>query len=96
VRRKDARDTAVAVDVVGPVCESGDFLAQDRPLPPIEGGDLLAVLSAGAYGFVMASNYNARPRPAIVLVDGDRFDVIRRRETVDDLLRGETIPDTLS
>jgi diaminopimelate decarboxylase len=95
-RRADGRDTAVAVDVVGPVCESGDFLAQDRPLPPVTNGDLLAVMSAGAYGFVMASNYNARPRPAIVMVDGDRFDVVRRRETIDDLLRGESIPDSLS
>jgi diaminopimelate decarboxylase len=95
-RRQDGGDTAVAVDVVGPVCESGDFLAQDRPLPPLASGDLLAVMSAGAYGFVMASNYNARPRPAIVLVDGGRFDVIRRRETIDDLLRGESVPDSLS
>jgi diaminopimelate decarboxylase len=82
-------------DVVGPVCESADFLAQDRPLPPLEAGDLLAVMSAGAYGFVMASNYNARPRAAAVLVDGDRFDVVRDRETQEDLVRGETIPGTL-
>jgi diaminopimelate decarboxylase len=85
-------DTVIAVDVVGPVCESGDFLAQDRALPPLAAGDLLAVMSAGAYGFVMASNYNARPRPAIALVDGDRYDVVRTRETIGDLLRGETIP----
>ena len=85
-------DTVIAVDVVGPVCESGDFLAQDRALPPLAAGDLLAVMAAGAYGFVMASNYNARPRPAIVLVDGDRYDVVRARETIGDLLRGETIP----
>ncbi len=83
-------------DLVGPVCESADFLAQDRPVPPLEPGDLLAVMSAGAYGFVMASNYNARPRPAVVLVDGDRFDVIRDRETVEDLIRGERIPPGLS
>jgi diaminopimelate decarboxylase len=83
------------VDVVGPICESGDFLAQDRPLPPVAAGDTLAVMSAGAYGFVMASNYNARPRPAIVLVDGDRYDVIRARETMEDLMRGETLPETL-
>ncbi len=82
----------VVVDLVGPVCESADFLAQDRPLPPLESGDLLAVMSAGAYGFVMASNYNARPRPAVVLVDGDRFDVVRERESIEDLIRGETIP----
>ena len=84
-------------DVVGPVCESGDFLAQDRPLPPVEPGDLLAVRSAGAYGFVMASNYNARPRAAEVLVDRDRFGVVRARETEDDLVRGETTePEWLS
>ncbi|MHC4549549.1 MAG: diaminopimelate decarboxylase [Planctomycetota bacterium] len=77
-------------DVVGPVCESGDFLARDRPLPPVAAGDLLAVRSAGAYGFVMSSNYNARPRAAEVLVDGDRFGVVRARETHDDLVRGET------
>ncbi|MHC4134638.1 MAG: diaminopimelate decarboxylase [Planctomycetota bacterium] len=81
---------ALPADVVGPVCESGDFLAQDRPLPPVEPGDLLAVRSAGAYGFVMASNYNARPRAAEVLVDGDRFGLVRARESYEDLVRGET------
>ena len=78
-------------DLVGPVCETGDFLVQDRELPPAEPGDLLAVMSAGAYGFAMASNYNARPRPAEVLVSGDRFSVIRARETYEDLIRGEGI-----
>jgi len=77
-------------DVVGPVCESGDFLGKDRPLPPLEEGDLLAVRSAGAYGFVMSSNYNARPRAAEVLVDGDRFAVVRARESLEDLVRGES------
>ena len=81
---------ALPADVVGPVCESGDFLAQDRPLPPVEPGDLLAVRSAGAYGFVMASNYNARPRAAEVLVDGGRFGLVRERESLEDLVRGET------
>jgi diaminopimelate decarboxylase len=77
-------------DVVGPVCESGDFLAKDRPFPPdVAAGDLLAVMSAGAYGFVMASQYNSRPRPPEVLVDGDRFAIARRRETFSDLVRGE-------
>lgn len=80
------------VDVVGPVCESGDFFARDRPLPPLAAGDLLVLRTAGAYGFSMASNYNSRPRAPEVLVDGDRFSVVRARETVDDLLRGETIP----
>ncbi len=81
-----------AVDVVGPVCESGDFLAKDRPLPEVRPGDLLAVMSAGAYGFVMASNYNSRPRVPEVLVKDNEVHVIRARETYDDLVRGETIP----
>ncbi len=75
-------------DVVGPVCETGDFLGKDRLLA-IAAGDLLAVRSAGAYGFSMSSNYNTRPRPAEVMVDGDRTHLIRRRETLDDLLAGE-------
>jgi diaminopimelate decarboxylase len=78
-----------AVDVVGPVCESGDFFARDRELPAIEPGELLAILDAGAYGMVMASNYNTRPRPAEVLVEGSRSRLIRRRETVRDILRPE-------
>lgn len=77
------------VDVVGPVCESGDFLARDRALPPVRRGDLLATFSAGAYGMAMSSNYNGRPRAAEVLVDGDRHRLIRRRETYDDLIRPE-------
>jgi diaminopimelate decarboxylase len=82
-------------DVVGPVCESGDFFAKDRELPAVGPGDLLAVMSAGAYGFVMASNYNTRPRPPEVLVDGRTLHIVRARETLDDLVRGETIPDIL-
>ena len=78
------------VDVVGPVCESGDFLAKDRELAASEEGDLLAVMSAGAYGFVMSSNYNTRPRAVEVLVDGDRYTIVRRRETYEDLVVGET------
>jgi diaminopimelate decarboxylase len=78
------------VDVVGPVCETGDFLALDRPLPPVGPGDLLAVLGAGAYAFVMASTYNARPRPPEVLVDRGAWRVVRERESVADLMRGET------
>ncbi len=81
-----------AVDVVGPVCESGDFLAKDRTLPEVKPGDLLAVMSAGAYGFVMASNYNSRPRVPEVLVKGSEVHVIKARETYDDLVRGETVP----
>jgi diaminopimelate decarboxylase len=76
------------VDVVGPVCETGDFLARERPLPPLQPGDLLAVLQAGAYGFAMSSNYNGRLRPAEVLVNGDRFQIIRRRQTYQHLLDG--------
>lgn len=78
-------------DVVGPICESGDFFALDRELPHLEQGDLLALQGAGAYGFVMTSTYNARPRPPEVLVDGDRFAVVRERETAEDLMRGETL-----
>ncbi len=76
-------------DVVGPVCESGDFLAKDRPLPRLDTGDLLATFSAGAYGMVMASNYNTRPRAAEVLVDGPDARLVRRRETLEDLVRPE-------
>jgi diaminopimelate decarboxylase len=81
--------------VVGPICETGDFLARDRELGRPARGDLLAVMSAGAYGFSMASNYNSRPRAAEVLVRGDRFAVVRRREELEDLVRGEEIPDFL-
>ncbi|HEY7129303.1 MAG TPA: diaminopimelate decarboxylase [Nitrospira sp.] len=84
------------VDVVGPVCESGDFLAKDRSLPEVKPDDLLAVMSAGAYGFVMASNYNSRPRVPEVLVKDNEMHVIRARESYDDLIRGETIPDFLN
>ncbi|MHC5019183.1 MAG: diaminopimelate decarboxylase [Planctomycetota bacterium] len=79
----------VTADVVGPICESTDFFAKDRLLPPVTPGDLLAVFSAGAYAFVMASNYNARPKPPEVLVDGDSWRVVRRRETYEDLWRCE-------
>jgi len=77
------------IDLVGPVCESGDFLAKDRDFPRVEPGDRIAVRSAGAYGFVMASNYNSRVRAAEVMVDGSRFAVVRERETLEDLVRGE-------
>ena len=76
-------------DVVGPVCESGDFLAKDRALPRLDRGALLATFSAGAYGMVMASNYNTRPRAAEILVDGSKAIVARRRETFDDLIEQE-------
>jgi diaminopimelate decarboxylase len=79
------------VDVVGPVCESGDFLAKDWPLPPVKAGDLLVVWAAGAYSFAQSSNYNARRRPAEVLIEGRRFHIARRREKYDDLVRGEQV-----
>ena len=88
-RRKPGK--TVTVDVVGPVCESGDFFAREREMPEPRPGDLLAVMSAGAYGFVMASNYNSRPRAPEILVDGADAHVIRERESFEDLVRGEHI-----
>ncbi|MFN2637193.1 MAG: diaminopimelate decarboxylase [Gemmatimonadaceae bacterium] len=88
------RGHTTVADVVGPICESGDFLALDRQIDDAQPGDLLAVQSTGAYGFVMASNYNSRPRPAEVLVDGDQFAVITKRESYEDLVRNEkTLPE---
>jgi len=87
--RKGRVPGRIVADVVGPVCESGDFLARGREMDNAMPGDLLAVCSAGAYGFVMASNYNSRPRPAEVLVEGETFRVVRERETYEDLVRGE-------
>lgn len=86
----------MTADIVGPICESGDFLARDRSIPTPSQGDLLAVMSAGAYGFTMASNYNTRPRAPEVLVDGGEFAVVRERETLESLVAGERIPATLS
>lgn len=82
-------DARFSVDVVGPICESGDFFCQDRELPDIQPGDLIALMSAGAYGFVMASNYNSRPLPEEVLVEGDVATVVRKRQTLEDLIEGE-------
>jgi diaminopimelate decarboxylase len=87
--RRTERGTVLA-DVVGPVCESGDFLALDREMPNVLPGDLLAVCTAGAYGFVLASNYNGRVRPPEVLVEGQAWRIVRTRETFDDLIRGES------
>lgn len=87
--REPATAKRESVDVVGPVCESGDFFAQDRELPEMAEGDLAALMSTGAYGFAMASNYNSRPLPAEVLVHGDRYALIRRRQSREDLIRGE-------
>jgi diaminopimelate decarboxylase len=81
----------IVADVVGPICETGDFLARDRELADVQPGDYLAIASAGAYGFVQASNYNSRPRAAEVLIEGDRWRIIRTREKYEDLIRGESI-----
>ncbi len=86
----------VTADVVGPICESGDFLAKGREMPAVVSGDLLAVMSAGAYGYSMASNYNSRVRPAEVMVKDGRAGLIRRRETYDDLVEGEVLPEWLA
>ena len=83
--------SAEPVDIVGPVCESGDFFAHDRPMRPLAPGDLLLLLDAGAYGMSQASNYNTRPRPAELLIDHGHPHLIRRRETLDDLLAPETL-----
>ncbi len=87
------RGPRIKADVVGPICESSDFLAKDREMDSFETGDLLAVMSAGAYGFSMSSNYNSRPRVAEVLGKGNAYHVIRARESYEDLVRGEMIPD---
>ncbi len=86
----------VKADIVGPICESGDFFARDRDVALFEPGDLMAIMSAGAYGFSMSSNYNSRPRVCEVMVKEDRFYIIRQRESFQDLIKGEQIPDFLS
>ncbi len=86
----------ILCDVVGPICESGDFLARGRELARMREGEYLAVMSAGAYGFSMSSNYNSRPRAAEVLVKGDEHSLIRRRETYEDLVRNDRIPGFLT
>jgi len=87
---KKAGQELLPTDVVGPICESGDFFCKNRPLPPFESGDCLALMSAGAYGFTMSSNYNSRPRAAEVMVSGKTVKLVRRRESFDDLIRGES------
>lgn len=86
------QEERIVADVVGPICESGDFFAKDREIPRPRQGDYLAIMSAGAYGFTMASNYNSRPRAAEILVDERDYHVIRERETLEDLISGERIP----
>lgn len=87
--KQPASDVRTPVDVVGPICESGDFFCQNRELPEIQPGDTIALMSAGAYGFAMASNYNTRPLPAEILVEGATATVIRKRQTLDDVIAGE-------
>jgi diaminopimelate decarboxylase len=88
---RDRLRPARLVDVVGPICETGDFLALERPLPAVDPGERIAILCAGAYGFVMGSTYNARPRPPEVVVDESRWGIARPRETVDALIAGEIV-----
>lgn len=87
------RRRSIVADIVGPICESSDFLAREREIPQVRPGEYLAVMSAGAYGFSMSSNYNSRPRPAEVIVKGKEYGLIRKRENYRDLIRGETMPD---
>jgi diaminopimelate decarboxylase len=87
----DREPVAERCDVVGPICETGDFLGFERDLRVVGSGSLLAVLGAGAYGFTMSSTYNSRPRPAEVLIDGDQWAIVREREKVADLMRGEVL-----
>ncbi|SNB47229.1 diaminopimelate decarboxylase [Geobacter sp. DSM 9736] len=89
------QDGLVMADIVGPICESGDFLVKDREVPMFRQGDLMAFMSAGAYGFAMSSTYNSRPRVAEVMVKGNSFEVVRERETVEDLIKGERVPSFL-
>ena len=96
LRERAESDDRVKYDVVGPICESTDKFAAERLMPRIEGGDRLAIMSAGAYGAVLSSQYNARPLVAEVLVDGDRFAVIRRRPDFDEMVALESIPDWLN
>lgn len=92
---KTSERKKIRMDIVGPICESGDFFAKDREVEALEPGELLAIMSAGAYGFSMSSNYNSRPRVAEVMVKGEQYDIIRSRETYEDLIKGERIPDFL-
>jgi diaminopimelate decarboxylase len=91
VKQPRQKSDGMTADIVGPVCESGDFFARDRALPLVKPGDLVAILDAGAYGMTLTSNYNSRPRPAEVLVDGGSTKLIRRRETMRDQLAPEIL-----
>jgi len=87
----NGQERHITADIVGPVCETGDFFARDREIPDVQPGDLLALTTAGAYGFVQASNYNARLRAAEILVSGDTWRTVRERESYEDLIRGERL-----
>ena len=90
VKKSSAKRSTM--DIVGPICESGDFFAKDRKFPELKNGDLIAIMSAGAYGHVMSSNYNVRPRVPEILVKGKQWEVVRKRETFEDLIKKESIP----
>lgn len=92
---KQTKKTKIVCDVVGPICESADVFAHDRELPPVDDGELLAMLSAGAYGYAMSSNYNVRPRVAEVLVKGSKWELVQERQTFKDLVKGARIPEFL-
>ncbi|MFN3478756.1 MAG: diaminopimelate decarboxylase family protein, partial [Thermodesulfovibrionales bacterium] len=92
---KKGKRKSIVADVVGPICESSDFLARDREIQQVRKGEYLAIMSAGAYGFSMSSNYNSRPRAAEVIVKGKEYALIRKRETYKDLISGEIIPDII-
>ncbi len=92
VKQPRATTASITADIVGPVCESGDFFARDRTLPNLKPGDLVLLLDAGAYGMSLSSNYNSRPRPAEVLIEDTTATLIRRRETLRDLLAPEILP----
>ena len=92
IKTRSTSKRAEKIDIVGPVCESGDFFALDRQMPELHEGDLLAIMSVGAYGFVMASNYNSRPLPAEALIRGDQVALIRKRQSWKELVRGEVAP----
>lgn len=89
---KPTEEATHIADIVGPICETGDYLAQNRDMPPVQQGDYLAVMSAGAYGFTMASNYNTRPLAAEILVDGEEAHLVRERQSIEDIIRGEHVP----
>jgi diaminopimelate decarboxylase len=93
---RDSARAPLTADIVGPVCESGDCFARDRVMPAVAAGDLVAFMSAGAYGFSMAGRYNTRPMPAEVMISGSRFGLVNQRESFETMVAGERIPDFLT